>query len=41
MAELSDGFVVLPGGLGTLEEMFETWTWGQLGWHEKPMACST
>lgn len=36
MAELSDGFVALPGGLGTLEELFETWTWGQLGLHQKP-----
>jgi hypothetical protein len=36
MAELSDGFVVLPGGLGTLEELFEVWTWGQLGLHAKP-----
>ena len=29
-------FVVLPGGLGTLEEIFEVWTWGQLGLHRKP-----
>jgi len=36
MAELSDGFVVLPGGIGTLEEFFEIWTWGQLGIHKKP-----
>lgn len=36
MAELSDGFVALPGGLGTLEEFFEVWTWGQLGLHRKP-----
>ena len=36
MADLSDGFVVLPGGLGTLEEFFEVWTWGQLGLHRKP-----
>jgi uncharacterized protein (TIGR00730 family) len=36
LAELSDGFVALPGGLGTLEELFETWTWGQLGLHRKP-----
>ena len=36
MAELADGFVALPGGLGTLEELFEIWTWGQLGWHHKP-----
>ena len=38
MAELSDGFVALPGGLGTLEEFFEVWTWGQLGLHQKPYA---
>jgi uncharacterized protein (TIGR00730 family) len=36
MADLSDAFVVLPGGLGTLEEFFEVWTWGQLGLHRKP-----
>jgi uncharacterized protein (TIGR00730 family) len=36
MAELSDGFVALPGGIGTLEEFFEVWTWGQLGLHRKP-----
>lgn len=36
MSELSDAFAVLPGGLGTLEEMFEVLTWGQLGFHEKP-----
>jgi uncharacterized protein (TIGR00730 family) len=36
MAELADGFVALPGGIGTLEEFFEIWTWGQLGLHEKP-----
>ncbi|MFE8073178.1 TIGR00730 family Rossman fold protein [Marinobacteraceae bacterium S3BR75-40.1] len=38
MAELSDGFVALPGGIGTLEELFEVWTWAQLGLHEKPVA---
>ncbi len=37
MAELSDGFVILPGGLGTLEELFETLTWKQLGLHTKPI----
>jgi uncharacterized protein (TIGR00730 family) len=36
MAELSDGFVTLPGGIGTLEEFFEIWTWAQLGLHHKP-----
>jgi uncharacterized protein (TIGR00730 family) len=38
MAELSDAFVALPGGLGTLEELFEAWTWSQLGLHGKPCA---
>jgi len=38
MAELSDGFVALPGGLGTFEELFEVWTWAQLGYHKKPCA---
>ena len=38
MAELADGFVALPGGIGTLEELFEVWTWGQLGVHAKPVA---
>lgn len=36
MAELSDGFIALPGGWGTLEEYFEVLTWGQLGFHTKP-----
>ena len=36
MAELSDGFVALPGGPGTLDEMIEQWTWGLLGIHAKP-----
>jgi uncharacterized protein (TIGR00730 family) len=36
MAELSDGFVALPGGIGTLEELFEAWSWAQLGIHRKP-----
>jgi uncharacterized protein (TIGR00730 family) len=37
MADLSDGFIALPGGVGTLEEIFEIWTWGQLGYHAKPI----
>jgi len=36
MAELSDGFIALPGGTGTLEEIFEQWAWGQLDIHSKP-----
>jgi len=36
MADLSDAFMALPGGVGTLEEIFEVWTWGQLGYHSKP-----
>ena len=36
MAELSEGFIALPGGLGTIEELFEVLTWGQLGIHNKP-----
>lgn len=36
MAELSDAFIALPGGAGTLEEIAEVWTWAQLGDHEKP-----
>ncbi len=38
MASLSDGFIALPGGIGTLEELFEVWTWSQLGLHAKPCA---
>jgi uncharacterized protein (TIGR00730 family) len=38
MAELSDAFIALPGGLGTLDELFEVWTWAQLGMHRKPCA---
>ena len=37
MAELSDGFIALPGGFGTFEEFCEILTWGQLGFHSKPM----
>ena len=38
MAELSDGFIALPGGLGTMEEIIEVLTWAQLGFHSKPCA---
>jgi uncharacterized protein (TIGR00730 family) len=38
MAQMSDGFIALPGGIGTLEEFFEVWTWAQLGIHAK--ACA-
>jgi uncharacterized protein (TIGR00730 family) len=38
MADLSDAFVALPGAAGTLEELFEAWTWGMLGLHAKPVA---
>ncbi len=37
MAELADAFVALPGCIGTLEEIFEVWTWLQLGYHAKPV----
>jgi len=37
MADLADAFIALPGGLGTLEEIFEIWTWAQLGLHVKPL----
>ncbi|HND23494.1 MAG TPA: TIGR00730 family Rossman fold protein [Zoogloea sp.] len=37
MAELADGFIALPGGLGTFEELFEILTWAQLGFHAKPV----
>ncbi|MFI1095953.1 TIGR00730 family Rossman fold protein [Streptomyces sp. NPDC020917] len=37
MAEHADAFVALPGGLGTLEELFEVWSWRQLGFHAKPV----
>lgn len=38
MADLSDAFIALPGGIGTFEELFEVWTWTQLGIHAKPCA---
>lgn len=38
MADIADGFIALPGGLGTLEELFEVLTWAQLGFHQKPCA---
>lgn len=37
MAEAADAFVALPGGIGTFEELFEVWTWRQLGYHDKPV----
>jgi uncharacterized protein (TIGR00730 family) len=37
MASLADAFIALPGGLGTFEEIFEVWTWAQLGMHAKPV----
>jgi len=36
MAERADAFLALPGGIGTLEELFEVWTWRQLGYHDQP-----
>ncbi len=38
MVELADGFLALPGGIGTMDELFEVWTWAQLGSHHKPCA---
>lgn len=38
MAERADAFIALPGGLGTFEELFEVWTWRQLGYHSRPLA---
>ena len=37
MAERADAFVALPGGIGTLEEIYEVWSWQQLGYHDKPV----
>ncbi|MDP1692758.1 MAG: TIGR00730 family Rossman fold protein [Burkholderiaceae bacterium] len=38
MAERADAFMALPGGIGTLEEIYEVWSWQQLGYHDKPVA---
>lgn len=38
MADMADAFVALPGGPGTMDEIFEAWTWAQLGYHQKPCA---
>ncbi len=38
MAELSDGFIAMPGGIGTIEEIIEVFTWHQIGYHNKPCA---
>jgi uncharacterized protein (TIGR00730 family) len=40
MTSLADAFIVLPGGIGTMEEFFEIYTWLQLGYHNKPIAIS-
>ena len=37
MAERADAFLALPGGIGTLEELFEVWTWRQIGYHDQPI----
>ena len=37
MAERADAFIALPGGIGTLEELYEVWTWRQLGYHDRPI----
>ena len=37
LAERSDAFIALPGGIGTMEELFEVWSWRQLGYHDKPI----
>ncbi len=37
MAERSDAFIAMPGGIGTFEELFEVWTWRHLGYHERPL----
>src|ERR1043166_10228855 len=38
MTELTDAFLAIPGGIGTLDELFEAWTWQALGYHAKPFA---
>jgi uncharacterized protein (TIGR00730 family) len=38
MAERSQAFIAMPGGIGTFEELFEVWTWRHLGYHQRPMA---
>ena len=38
MTELTDAFVAIPGGVGTLDELFEAWSWNALGYHAKPFA---
>jgi uncharacterized protein (TIGR00730 family) len=38
MTDLADGFIALPGGIGTLDELFEAWSWNALGYHNKPFA---
>jgi hypothetical protein len=40
MAERADAFIALPGGIGTLEELFEVWTWRQLGYHDQPIGAA-
>jgi uncharacterized protein (TIGR00730 family) len=40
MASLADAFIILPGGIGTMEEFFEIYTWLQLGYHDKPIAIN-
>jgi uncharacterized protein (TIGR00730 family) len=37
MAEMASAFLALPGGIGTLEELFEVWTWRQIGYHDQPL----
>ena len=37
MAQRADAFIALPGGIGTLEELYEVWTWQQLGYHDQPI----